>query len=144
LEPEELEGVLDDAEAFYNEHYADEAQFNRVVFQKMWEQYLMFGQGLFFIESQDGVDRSTFACVRTTNTFTGQLEYHGSFIAVKPEFRGKDVVKALMDSVVEFLKKIQMPFRLIVHSHVPTVQGVFLKLGFAADAVRYHRRVDYE
>jgi len=141
LEPDELPDVLDEAEAFYNEHYQEDGPFNREHFLQFWSTAMQWGQALIFVEEQDGVSRGTFGCMRGENCYSGSREYMGFFTAVKPEHRGGTVVLELMEGALAFLKKFNEPFTIKLTSRVPTLQAIWGRLGFEEDAIRYQRKV---
>jgi hypothetical protein len=142
LEPEELPEVLDDAEAFYEEHCPNATPFNREKFLNYWQPLLMLGNGLIFIESEYGHDRATFGCVHTCNHFTGEPEYYGAFTAVRPAYRGGQVVLILLEGVMNFLRQLGAPCRLSISSSNPRTEVIWRRLGFEAETVRFVRRVE--
>jgi len=144
LRPEEIHDILDQAEEFYNEHYTDRGIFNRSHFRQTWEYFLTFGQGLIFIESQDGHDRATLGMVRTQDVFTGCMVYMGSFLVVAPHYRGGDVVLTLMESVHEMLESFEETAEIYLTSRVAKVEAIWLRLGYEVDAQRYRRVINHE
>lgn len=142
LELEELSDVIDDAKAFYDEHYTEVyGPFNAEHFYKTWHEYMLFGQALIFVEYDGVVDRGCFGCVRSPNIFTGEMTYTGMFTAVKPEHRGGLVVLHLFEGVHRLIHSFKEPATIFLTSRVPTLQAVWTRLGYEDDSIRYIRRI---
>jgi hypothetical protein len=142
LKLEELPDVIDDARAFYDEHYLDVyGPFNAEFFHKQWHEFMLFGQALIFVEHDGAVDRGCFGCTRSPNIFTGEKTYMGMFTAVKPEHRGGLVVLHLFEGVHRLIQAFGEPARIFLSSRVPTLQAIWQRLGYEADSVRYTRRI---
>lgn len=142
LDPEELTSVLlDEAEDFYNEHYLTDGPFNRQHFLNVWTTAMTWGQGLIFVEEQDGVPRGTFGCMRAENCYNGNREYMGYFLAVGKEYRGGTVALDLMEGVLAFLRRFNEPCVIQCTSRVERLQAIWKRMGFEEDAIRYRKKV---
>lgn len=142
LELEELSDVLDLAQQWWNENYADNDPFKRQHFHDVWERLLFMGDGLIFVEYDGAIDRGCFGCVRDFNMYTGRLEYEGRFLVVKKEYRGGPVLLNLFTGIHDMIKRFGEPCAISFTSRTPEFAHAWSRLGYVVDAQRLTRRIE--
>lgn len=144
LTVEEIPNIVDGAEGFYNEFYADNGVFNRSHFESTWASLTTFGQAITFMEydATTLIDRGVFGAVRGHNLYTGEAEYIGMFTAILPQFRGQFLILTFMEEVHEFIRTLGVPVNIYLSSRVAKLEAIWKRLGYDPDSHRYVRRIE--